>query len=457
MSDKIVELDITDLAFDGKSVAHLDGKVVFLRGGLPGEKVQARITRIKPRYNEGRVIEILEKSSDRIDAICEHFDICGGCTWQDLDYQKQLDYKTKQVRDCMERLAKLPDVVVHDTLPSADQFFYRNKMEYSFNVTDDGGFTLGLHHRGSWADVFDVHQCHLMSEASNRAIEFVRDFVKERKIPVYDVQNHHGFMRFLMMRETKKTNQLMVNIITNYGDLPYEEEWIEGLKSTLPELTTIVHNQNGQKSNIATGEVEKILFGLGYIEEEIMGKRFRISSNSFFQTNPVQAERLYQAGFDLLPEKINNVLDLYCGTGTIGLSLADRVEHVTGVELVGDAIKAARENAELNDISNVEFIEANATDYLRNLENEDNVFDLIILDPPRAGLHPKALKRIMKMNPPGILYISCNPATFARDVAQLVGHGYAIGEVRPVDMFPHTMHIEVVAYLSRLAPSDAND
>jgi 23S rRNA (uracil1939-C5)-methyltransferase len=264
-------------------------------------------------------------------------------------------------------------------------------------------------------------------------------------------------MRFLMMRETKKTNQLMVNIITNYGDLPHEEEWIEGLKSILPGLTTIVHNQNGQKSNIATGEIEKVLHGPGFIEEDIMGKRFRISSNSFFQTNPVQAERLYQTGFDLLPLEIKNVLDLYCGTGTIGLSLADRVEHVTGVELVAEAVKAARENGELNGVTNVEFIEANATDYLRNLENEDDAYDLVILDPPRAGLHPKALKHIMRMSPPGILYISCNPATFARDVAQLVGRGYAIGEVQPVDMFPHTMHIEVVAYLSRLAPPETNN
>ena len=227
MSPKLVELEIVDLANEGKAVAHLDGKVVFLKGGLPGERVLAEITRRKPRFNEGVVREILRKSDCRIPARCGHFEQCGGCTWQDLDYNDQLTFKRKHVVDCIERLGGLEEVNVGDIVPSKEVFFYRNKMEFSFHAGDDDNFTLGLHRRGHFDEIFDVERCLLQSEMSNRLVTWFRKYAAQEKIPVYDVKKHEGYLRFLMIREGKNTNQTMVNIVTNYGDFPGEGKLIE--------------------------------------------------------------------------------------------------------------------------------------------------------------------------------------------------------------------------------------
>lgn len=446
LSSELVKLEITDLAFDGKAVAHMDGKVVFLKGGLPGETVLAEIVREKARYNQGIVREIVLPSADRVPAICEHFDQCGGCTWQDLTYQKQLEFKTKQVADCLSHLGKLDDVKVRDAIGSVELFFYRNKMEFSFNVDPDNDFTLGLHRRGHFDQIFDVNQCHLQSETSNRIIKWMRDFVRDNNLPVYDVYNHTGYFRFLMIRDAKRTGQVMVNIVTNYGDLPLRAELVKGLTKAVPEITTIVHNQNGQKSNIATGEIESVVYGTGYTEEKLFNCTFRIRANSFFQTNSHQTETLYRTAFNVMrPEKEDKVLDLYCGAGSIGILLARYVKHVVGVELVEDAVSAARENAEINHVANVQFHHSDVKGYLKSLTEEETDFDTVIVDPPRAGLNPKVVKVLLKMKPKKLMYISCNPATFARDAEKLVAGGYSLKEVIPVDMFPHTMHIELVS------------
>jgi 23S rRNA (uracil1939-C5)-methyltransferase len=441
-----VELKIDDLAFDGKAVAHADGKVVFLDSGLPGETVSAEITRVKPRYNQGRVTEIITRSPDRLDAVCTHFGFCGGCTWQDLKYEQQLQFKKRHVLECLTRIGGLENVEVHDVLPSNDTFFYRNKMEFSFHTSGEDGFTLGLHHRGHFDQVFDLQRCHLQSETSNRIVHWLRDFVKDKSIPAYDVKRHTGYMRFLVVREAKRTGQVMVVIVTNHGEMPYAEELVTGMTSAIPDITTIVHGQNGARSNVAYLETESVLFGHGHIEEELLGMRFRIRANSFFQSNSEQAERLYQYGFELLaPGPEDRIMDLYCGTGTIGLLLAPRVSHVVGVESVPAAVEMARENAALNGLTNVTFVSGQVREYLQSLSASEQSVDAVIIDPPRAGLHPKALKRILKMRPPRLLYISCNPSTFARDARELAAQGYAISPVQPVDMFPHTRHIELVA------------
>ncbi len=442
----IVTLEIADLAFDGKSVAnHEDGKVVFVNGGLPGETIEAEIVQSKPRYDRAIVKSILKYAPERIDARCVHFGYCGGCTWQDLDYTRQLYFKQKQVADCLAHIGGLQDVEIKDIVGSDEQFFYRNKMEFSFHVTPDEGFTLGLHHRGRFDAIFDLQECHLESEESNRLVAFTREYVKRESLPVYDVLRHEGYLRFLMIRRAVNTGQLMVNLVTNYGDFPDFEKLVAEMREAVPEVTTIVHNQNGQKSNIATGEVENILFGPGYIEEELMGRRFRIRANSFFQTNSRQAETLYGIGFDMLQaEKTDRVLDLYCGTGTIGILLAGDVAEVVGVELVSDAVTAAGENATLNGVENISFYEGNVKDFLKDNPAAAENFEAVIIDPPRSGLHPKALKQLIALKPAKLLYISCNPATFARDAKELVKAGYSLPAVQPVDMFPHTMHIELV-------------
>jgi 23S rRNA (uracil1939-C5)-methyltransferase len=445
----MVQVEVEDLAFDGKAVGHLDGKVVFLRGGLPGETVMAEIFRSKPRYEEGIVREILKKCDSRIPAICSHFGVCGGCVWQDLAYDQQLIYKRKQVVDCIERIGGLDTVMVDKAVGSLETFNYRNKMEFSFHVADDT-FTLGLHSRGRFDDIFDLERCYLQSELSNRVVAWLRDYLKREQIPVYDVKYHHGFVRFVVIRQTKRTNQLMVNLVTNYGEFPDREKLVREMRQAIPEVTTIVHNQNGQKSNIAVGEAEQTLFGAGYIEEILFQSRFRIRANSFFQTNTLQTETLYRTGFDLLkPKRTDRLLDLYCGTGSMGILVAPFVARVVGVELVGAAIQAANENAELNGITNIEFDEGDVTDYLRNKLPAETIFDIVVVDPPRAGLHPKALNRLIELRPEKLLYVSCNPSTFARDAKDLVAAGYDLPMVVPVDMFPHTMHIEVVGLFYR--------
>ncbi len=445
MDSRRLELEITDLAFDGKAVAHLDGKVIFLTGGLPGETVEAEIVHSKPRYSEGIVHRILKASELRIPAVCSHFGQCGGCTWQDLIYQQQLEYKKKQVTDCLQRIGGLQEVKIHDVIGSVELFNYRNKMEFSFHVTENGSFTLGLHSRGRFDDIFDLDKCFLQSDISNRIVDWVREFVRRERIPVYDVKKHTGFMRFLMIRQAKRRQQLMVNLVTSYGEIPWREKLIRELTATFPQTTTIVHNQNGQKSNVATGEIETVLFGTGFIEERMFDSIFRIRANSFFQTNSIQTETLYRTAFDMLyPDKNDRVLDLYCGTGSIGILISRYVGHVTGVELVADAVEVARENAALNNVRNITFYQGAVRDFLKGRQASEASWNVVIVDPPRAGLHPKALARIVKLKPKKILYISCNPATFARDAKEIVNHGYRLPEVKPVDMFPHTMHIELV-------------
>lgn len=440
-----VELQIEDLAYDGKSVAHRDGKVVFLKGGLPGERVLARITRSRPRYDDGYVTEVLDKSPHRIAPRCEHVGVCGGCTWQDLLYQQQLAFKTKQVQDCLERLGQLPDVPVLPALGAAEQFGYRNKMEFSFHGIADGGFTLGLHRRGKFDEIFDVHTCHLQDEVGNKIVRRVREFAKQTGIPVYDVRFHRGFLRFLVIRHARSTGQVMINLVTNYGDFPDPNQLIETLRGAAPKITTVVQNRNGQKSNIAVGESEQVLYGPGFIEERLSGMTFRIRANSFFQTNTLQAATLYQTAFDQFdPQPHESVLDLYCGGGAIGILLAPRVRQVIGVELAPAAVHAATETAAINGIENIGFYQQDVSAYLRELPTPLPADQSIIIDPPRAGMHPKVLKRLIELRPHKLLYISCNPATFARDARVLVAAGYHLPSVTPVDMFPHTMHIELV-------------
>lgn len=443
-SDKLIELEVIDLANEGKAVAQFEGKVVFLKGGLPGERVLAEITKNKSRYCEATVRRIITRSKVRIPPRCRHFDTCGGCTWQDLEYPGQLVFKRKHVVDSIERIGGLDKVEVLPIVPSNEVFFYRNKMEFSFHVDESGDFKLGLHHRGKYDEIFNVEQCLLQSPTSNNLVAWFRRYVAENKITVYHVKKHGGYMRFLMIREGKNTAQTMVNIVTNYGEFPEAAKLVGALTGEFPEITTIVHNQNGGKANVASGEIEKVLHGPGYIEERIGGMVFRIRANSFFQTNPRQAEILYKTAFELLKlDPGDRLMDLYCGTGTIGLLASRKVAEVTGVELVGEAIHAARENAALNNINNIIFYQEDVKDFLLKTESDGKGFNIIIVDPPRAGLHPKAIQRLTSLRPEKILYISCNPATFARDAAELVKAGYNLPKVVPVDMFPHTTHVEL--------------
>ncbi|RKX20728.1 MAG: 23S rRNA (uracil(1939)-C(5))-methyltransferase RlmD, partial [Candidatus Zixiibacteriota bacterium] len=441
----IVESKIKDLAYDGKAVGEIDGKIIFLNAGLPGEVVRARITKAGHKYDVGEVVEIIEKSGERVPAPCPHFDICGGCTWQDLNYERQLYYKRKQVDDCLKHIAKFEKVDLAETVPAPNKFHYRNKMEFSFNTDPENGFVLGLHRRGRFNEIFDLNECYLTSDKVPKIVNWFRTFVRESGMTAYDVVEHDGFLRFLMIRQTQNTDQIMLNIVTVDGNISNLETLLAEVKMRFPEVVTVVQNINNKKSNISKGEKEIIHFGDRFIEEQILDCRFRIYANSFFQTNSLQAENLYRTAFELLqPNQNDKLLDLYCGAGTIGLTASKMVADVIGLELEPTAVDAARENAKINDIGNATFYTGLAQELLNKNRDILNGVSLIITDPPRAGMHKKVLKALVEHNNKKLVYISCNPSTFARDARILINSGYSLGKVIPVDMFPHTMHIELV-------------
>jgi 23S rRNA (uracil1939-C5)-methyltransferase len=445
-----VELDIVDLAYNGKAVGYIDGKVTFVNGGLPGERVAAKIVKSKRSFNQATLLQVLTPSADRIPAVCNHYDVCGGCTWQDLAYDMQLHYKRNQTIASLKHIGGLDDVVVQEIRPSPDVFFYRNKMEFSFHVDNNPenphGFVLGLHERGRFDRIFDIEKCHLHSEISNRLVNFTRQKAAELNIPIYDIISHQGFLRFLIIREGKNTAQTMVILVTAEGEFDNKRELTKALIEAFPEITTLVWVVNPTITNIAKGEMREILHGPGYIEETILGLRFRINPGSFFQTNSRQTEALYRTAIELAEiESQHDVLDLYCGAGTIGLCAAANAREVIGIEIEKEAIDAARVNARLNRITNARFQAGEVRTVMLAEEFHERAFHRVFIDPPRAGMHPKALRRLMEIDAPRLIYISCNPTTFARDAQLLARYGYTLDTVIPFDMFPHTMHIELVS------------
>ncbi len=450
MTRRIIELDIVDLANTGQAVGYDNGKVTFVSGGLPGERVEAIITKSKRTFNTARLVRLITKSPDRIEPVCRHYERCGGCTWQDLAYERQIFYKRKQVIGCLEHIAGFEATAVAPIRPSPEQFYYRNKMEFSFHVCppeiSPSGMVLGLHERGHFDRIFDVHHCHLQSERSNEFVTFLRQRVLELGIPPYDLVGHHGFLRFAVVREGKNSGQWMVILVTGGGDFIGREELVTSIVARFPDLTTLVWMVNAGLTNIARGEIRDILHGPGYIEEEILGLRFRISPVSFFQANSRQTEALYSTAIDLAGLTPDDVLlDLYCGTGTIGLCAAGRAAAVIGIDIEEEAIAAAQVNAAINGIGNCRFLAGEAHLVLADALPKSAPPTVAIVDPPRAGLHPKALDQLLALAARRIIYISCNPATFARDAALLNRGGYEPGEVIPFDMFPHTMHTELAA------------
>ncbi|MDD4051844.1 MAG: 23S rRNA (uracil(1939)-C(5))-methyltransferase RlmD, partial [candidate division Zixibacteria bacterium] len=347
MMPRTIELEIVDLANTGQAVGYDNGKVTFVNGGLPGERVEAVITKTRRNFNQAQFVRLVTRSADRISPVCEHYDVCGGCSWQDLDYSRQLHYKRKQVVACLEHIGGFEDVVVDEIRSSPDRFFYRNKMEFSFHVClpeiSPRGFVFGLHERGRFDRIFDVRRCHLESERSNDLVNFLRDQVVRLGIPVYGLLNHQGFLRFAVVREGKNSGQWMLILITGAGEFIGKDELVAALRERFPDLTTLVWMVNDTLTNIARGTVRGVLYGPGYIEDTVLGLRFRIGPTTFFQTNIRQTEALYGAALELAdPKPGGALLDLYCGTGTIGLCAAKRAGRVVGIDIEDESIAMAR-------------------------------------------------------------------------------------------------------------------
>ncbi len=448
--DQELELDVDSLAYGGNGVARLDGFVVFVRRGLPGDRVRARITKVQRRHAEALAVEVVSPGPQRVEAPCAHYPACGGCRFQDLAYDAQVAAKEQWVRDSLQRLAGLAEPPLEPILPAAEPFGYRNKMEYSFAQVADGP-TLGLHRAGRWDEVLEIERCWLTSEVGNAIRNRVREWAREERLQAYDQATQEGYLRHLVVREGRNTGQALVQLVTARGERFDRERLIEVL-TEIPQVRSIHWSINRGVAEVTNLPTE-LLWGEDAIEEEIGGLRFRVRPNAFLQTNTEMAERLYGLARDLAGlGGGETVYDLYCGIGTIGLSLASAALTVWGVEISEESVACAIENAELNGIGNAAFFAGNVGEALRELRARAGDPDVVVVDPPRAGLAGKALRRLGEIGAPRIVYVSCNPTTLAGDAKRLAdGYGYRLVRARPVDMFPHTPHVECAALLEKPA------
>ncbi len=456
-----LELDVENVAFGGKGLTRVDGMAVFVDGAVPGDRVRVRIARKKKSHAEARVLDLLTPSPDRVPAPCPYSGHCGGCKWQFLDYRKQLEYKRRHVAESLEHIGLVREVPVHPTLPSDRVFEYRNKMEFSCAdrrwlmpselgreeiLTD---FALGLHVPGTYHKVLDIDACLLQPELGNRILAEGRAFMKASPLPPYGLRSHEGFWRFLMLRHSVARNQWMVNLITAAEDRPAVAPLAAALRDKYPEIVSVVNNITARKAGIAVGEYEIPLAGESVIRDRIGERLFEISANSFFQTNTRGAESLYGVvrAYSRLTGA-ERVADLYCGTGTIGIFLSGEAASVVGLEIVESAVADAENNRRVNGVKNCRFVHGDIRESLGAIGEPP---DVMIIDPPRDGMHKDVLKGVMEMAPERLVYVSCNPATLARDIFSLKDR-YEVAEVQPVDLFPHTWHIESVARLRRKQP-----
>lgn len=452
------EVTVDKLAFGGRGVARIDKLAVFVEGAAPQERARIRITRKRKNYAEARMLEVISPSPERISAPCPYSGVCGGCKWQFLAYGSQLQQKRQHVADALARIGNLKDVPVHPTIASPTIFGYRNKMEFTCSdrrwlmpeeLASKAGaveFGLGLHVPGTFFKVLDLDACLLQPDDGNRLMDMVRQFIKQSSAPVYNLRSHEGFWRFLVLRHSRADNQWMVNIVTSTDGRGILAPLAEQLVASGLPVTTVVNAVTARKAGVATGEQIYFLTGNGTIEDRIGPYRYEISPNSFFQTNTAAAQKLYDTvkRFARLTGT-ERVLDLYSGTGTIPIWLSSQAREIVGLEIVESAVLDAHRNCERNGIGNCRF---EVGDIRERLPAQKNSPDVMIIDPPRAGMHPDVVDQVMALAPARIVYVSCNPTTLARDLA-LLQTRYRVAEAQPVDMFPHTYHVEVVARLER--------
>jgi 23S rRNA (uracil1939-C5)-methyltransferase len=449
--NEVLTLDITDVALGGKAIARVDGRVVFVDGGLPGDRVRARLLHVRRRHADARLESIESPSALRVAAACPHVGVCGGCRLQDLPYPDQLALKERQVRETLAHVGGVAEPVVRPIVPSPDTFHYRNKMEFTFHP-GAGGIRLGLHERGAFDRVFALDTCLLPSPLTLAVVQWTRRFADEHGWRAYHPSRHEGVVRHLVVRHLASTGQCAVHLVAAEGGIPGLEAWASGVAALDPAIRTITLQVNRSRANVAFGDEARLLLGDGTIVERLLGLDFETSANAFLQTNSRQAERLYAGALEAAaPGPDDDVLDLYCGTGTLTLMLARTARQVVGVESVEDAVAAARRNASRNGAMNVRFECGEARRVLREWARGERPGAVrprvVVVDPPRAGLHPRVVFRVAELRPARIVYVSCNPATLARDVADFARHGVRLVDTTPYDLFPHTPHVECVARL----------
>ena len=451
---------IEDYAAEGKSLARVDGKVIFVEDAVPGDVVDIRLRKNKKDWGEGTAIHYHEYSQDRVIPFCEHFGICGGCQWQMLPYEKQLQYKQKQVEDNLKRIGKLPLPPINSIIGATVTRFYRNKIEYTFGnkrfllpeelndpLVSAQQNVAGYHAQGIFDKVVDIRKCHLQAEPTNQLRLLVKQFAIDHGLSFYDIRNHQGFLRTMQVRICR-TGEIMVNLVFGHDDAFYRKKLLDHILTAIPSVTTLLYTINTKMNDSLCDLQPEIHFGNGYVTEKLEDFSFKIGPKSFFQTNTEQAEKLYQVtrAFAELTGK-ENVYDLYCGTGSIGIFVSRLARKIVGIETVKEAIIDANENARLNNIEHAHFFQGDVTEVCNeSFVGQHGNPDVVITDPPRAGMSEKLVQKISEMRAPLVVYVSCNPATQARDL-NLLSAAYEVTAIQPVDMFPHTHHIENVVQL----------
>ncbi len=459
--DTLEGIEITDAASEGMGIAKLDGFVIFVERGIPGDVVDLFVYHSKKNYAEARITNLVKASEHRISPVCEHFGICGGCKWQQMDYPQQLFYKQKQVIDAMTRIGKLELPEISPILGSAKTEFYRNRLDFTFSnkrwltkeeksqeVSAEES-VLGFHVPGRFDKVLDIKKCYLQDDLTNQIRNEIKLFSVENNFTFNDLREQHGFLRNLIIRSTS-TGEWMVILVFRNDEKELRDKLLNHVATKFPEITSLLYIINPKKNDTIFDLDVQVFKGQDHITEVMEGLKFKISAKSFYQTNSEQAYQLYKAARSFASLTGNElVYDLYTGTGTIASFVSKNAKHVVGIDYIEDAIKDAAWNAQNNNISNVSFFAGDIKDTLNDqFINEHGKPDVIITDPPRSGMHEDVVKKILEIAPQRIVYVSCNPATQARDI-NILSEKYSVEKMQPVDMFPHTTHVENVALLMR--------
>ncbi|MFD1020991.1 23S rRNA (uracil(1939)-C(5))-methyltransferase RlmD [Thalassobacillus hwangdonensis] len=446
--NETIELTFEDLTHEGDGVGKVNGYPLFVPYGLPGEKALVKVIKVKKNFGFGKLLEVQESSPERVEPPCDVFYQCGGCQLQHMSYDMQLEMKQKQVKDAMRKIGHLEHVPVHPVKGMKDPWRYRNKVSMPVGERD-GRLVAGFYQKRSH-NIIDMDTCVVQEESNDRMVEAVRRIAERHGIRAYDEKNNRGVLRHIMVRTGKNTQDVMVVLVTRTKNLPNQEELIDEIRDAYPSVKSIVQNVNYKRTNVILGPETNVLWGEEYIYDTIGDIKFAISAKSFYQINPTQTKTLYDQALEYAAlTGSEQVIDAYCGIGTISLFLAQQAKKVYGVEVVPEAVADAKENAKLNRIDNAEFYVGQAEKIMPWWKSQGLAPDVIVVDPPRKGCDEALLQSMLDMQPERIVYVSCNPSTLARDLRVLEDGGYETKEIQPVDMFPQTSHVEAVTWLEK--------
>lgn len=449
--NKEYTIEITGEGYEGEGVGRIENYPIFVNGAMIGEKVKILVVKVKKNFAFGKLIEIINSSENRVEPVCSIYKQCGGCSIQHFSYEAQLNFKKNRVKDVIERVGKIQNYKLHNTIGMDNPYRYRNKVQLPVGE-ENGEIKIGFYAPRSHK-IIDMKTCHIQDEVADKVVMLIKDWMKKFKITAYNEETNTGLVRHIMIRRGFKTKEVMVVIVTKNRNLPAKEELVEIISESIDGITSIVQNINPKKTNVILGEECITLYGKDHISDYIGDFKFNISPLSFFQVNPIQTEKLYAKTLEYAGLTGNEIVfDAYCGTGTISLFLSQNAKKVYGVEIIGEAIENAKENAKQNNIDNAEFIVGQSEKVIPELIEKGIKADVVVVDPPRKGCDKALLDAIANMKPKTVVYVSCDPSTLARDLNILDGLGYETLEVQPVDMFPQTGHVETVVKLEKAKP-----